>query len=207
MPARLFLVSWWHSDRRPQFQFVIPELVCYKWFALWDRWTLDTSDWTFKTKRGCEPSNWRHQKKRSLIVCMDIQCKVLCLSGIPLKQKMANHAKNGGITKKNTSINLARKTTTSKWRSHVHPEHQATMWSTNPAPNDPPISEIPNSLGAPETVETQQTADGYSNCFQVEKILKQNAALHSVLEFRIDFCSKLVSISSAYMWSLHTPIF
>ena len=84
--------------------------------------------------------------------------------------------------KKGAWINLARKTTTSKWRSHVHPEHQLTMWTTKQTQRSTDFWGLRTRLEHLETVETQQTADGYSNCFQVEKILKQNAALHSVLE-------------------------
>ena len=125
-----------------------------------------------KQKRGCETSNWRHPKKNAHWLCLWTFNSILCLSGIPLKQKNGKKPRQKwrNYKKKRLNKNLARKTTTSKWRSHVHPEHQSTMWTTNQNPTLHRFSEIPNSLGAPETVESQQTADGYSNW------------LHSVLE-------------------------
>ena len=40
-----------------------------------------------KQKRGCETSNWRHPKKNAHWLCLWTFNSILCLSGIPLKQK------------------------------------------------------------------------------------------------------------------------
>ena len=175
------MVAQWPQTAAPVWDSRIGLLQVMK--ALWT--TLDT--WhvglNFFYKKGMRNFKLKAPKKRLID----------CVYGHSMKNSVyfrnTSFKKNGkarqifrNFLKKGAWINLARKTTTSKWRSHVHPEHQLTMWTTKQTQRSTDFWGLRTRLEHLETVETQQTADGYSNCFQVEKILKQNAALHSVLE-------------------------